>query len=95
MLARYILCDSPVLVRLSVLLGAEGSRDAKSCWTRAEGPATRSVHPRGLLLQMRSSGVVGDSGSLQSCKHPALPRVRRIYGLSHWYLMTMRPVVVR
>ena len=24
MLARYILCDSPVLVRLSVLLGAEG-----------------------------------------------------------------------
>ena len=28
MLARYILCDSPVLVRLSVQLRAEGPRDA-------------------------------------------------------------------
>jgi len=31
MLARYILCDSPVLVRPSVLLGTEGPRDANSC----------------------------------------------------------------
>jgi len=31
MLARYILCDGPLLVRPSVLLGAEGPRDAKSC----------------------------------------------------------------
>ena len=31
MLARYILCYSPVLVRPSVLLGAEGPRDANSC----------------------------------------------------------------
>jgi len=30
MLARYILCDCSVLVRLSVLLGAEGSRDNNS-----------------------------------------------------------------
>ena len=57
MLARYILCDSPVLVRLSVLLDAEGPRDAKSC--RGTRVATWSVHPRGLLLQTHSSsGVV-------------------------------------
>jgi len=31
MLARYILCDGPVLVRPSVWLGAEGTRDTKSC----------------------------------------------------------------
>ena len=31
MLARYILCDGPLLVRPSVLLGAEGPHDAKSC----------------------------------------------------------------
>jgi len=31
MLARYILRDGPVLVRLSVQLGAEGPRDAYSC----------------------------------------------------------------
>jgi len=31
MLARYILCDGPMLVRPSVRWGAEGPRDAKSC----------------------------------------------------------------
>ena len=40
MLARYILCDGPVLVRLSVQLGAEGPRDAYSC--RETGVATLS-----------------------------------------------------
>jgi len=76
MLARYILCDSPVLVRLSVRLG---QRD-RATPSHAEGPASRrdrsihaaycyrhtavacSVHPCGLLLQTHSSsGVVSPS----------------------------------
>ena len=62
-----------MLVRPSVRLGAEGPRDAKSCrGTRvttssymrpiaadAQSRLSLSVHPRGLLLQTRSSGVVG------------------------------------
>jgi len=39
MLARYILCDGPVLVRPCVLLGAEGPRDA----THAEAPRREVV----------------------------------------------------
>jgi len=62
MLAWYVLCDAPVLVRLSVLLGAEGPRDANSCrGTRRDvvvhaaycyrrAAVAWSVHPCGLLL---------------------------------------------
>jgi len=40
MLARHILCDGPLLVRPSVLLGAEGPRYAK--WCRGTRVATSS-----------------------------------------------------
>jgi len=61
MLARYILCDGPALVRASVRLGAEGPRDAKSCrgtrdvvvhaaYCYRRAAVAWSVHPRGLLL---------------------------------------------
>jgi len=71
MLARYILGDGPVLVRPSVRLGAEGQtarrqvvkrdprRDvvhAAYCYSRAA--VAWSVHPCGLLLQMRSSVTI-------------------------------------
>jgi len=56
MLARYILCDVPVLVRPS----GWGQRD-RATPNRAEGPASRRRRPRGLLLQTRSCGVVGPS----------------------------------
>ena len=60
MLARYILCDGPMLVRLSVLSRAEGPRDTNSY------RATRDVvvHAAYLLLQTRCSGVVGLSSGL-------------------------------
>jgi len=73
MLVRYILCDGSVLVRLSVLLRAEGPRDANSCrGTRRDvvvhaaycyrlAAVAWSVRPCGLLLQTRSCGVVGPS----------------------------------
>jgi len=73
MLARYILCDGSVLVRLSVLLRAEGPRDANSCrGTRRDvvvhaaycyrlAAVAWSVRPCGLLRQTRSSGVVDPS----------------------------------
>ena len=73
MLARYILCDGSVLVRLSGLLRAEGPRDANSCrGTRRDvvvhaaycyrlAAVAWSVRPCGLLRQTRSSGVVGPS----------------------------------
>jgi len=53
-----------VLVRLSVLLGAEGPRKATSC--RGTRVATWSVHPHGLLLQTRNCVVVGPSMRLIS-----------------------------
>jgi len=75
MLPQNILCDSPVLVRLSVLLGAEGLRDAKSCrgtcvttWSVHHAAncyrcaaVVWSVHLRGLLLQTSTGGVVSQS----------------------------------
>jgi len=71
--AVYILCDSPVSVRPCVWLGAEGLSDAKSCrdprrdvivhaaYCYRRTAVAWSVHPCGLLLQTRSSGVVGPS----------------------------------
>ena len=55
MLARYRLCTGPVLVRPSVR-----QRD-RATPSRAEGPASRRRRTCGLLLQTRSSGVVGPS----------------------------------
>jgi len=51
MQALYILCDSPVFVRPSIWLGAEGPRDPKSRWETSV--ATSSY--------MRSSGTVWQS----------------------------------
>jgi len=77
MLARYILCDGSVLVRLSVLLRAEGPRDANSCrGTRRDvvvhaaycyrlAAVAWSVHPCGqLLLRLWSNNRVADVQAL-------------------------------
>jgi len=58
MLALYILFAGPVLVRLSVRLGADAYCAMPS---HAERPTSRHGRSCGLLLQTCSSGVVGPS----------------------------------